>query len=101
MTAQILAPARTIAVRRRGQGHGFISRLMSPGDLGEVAKPSVFLDLFDAQGRSVQGFGPHPHSGIATLTYLIEGSVGDQDTTGATGVLEGGGVEWMQAGRGA
>jgi redox-sensitive bicupin YhaK (pirin superfamily) len=73
---------------------------MSPGDLGEVLKPFVFLDLFDNGGKPLDGFGLHPHSGIATLTYIAEGSVGYEDTNGAKGVLEAGAVEWMQAGGG-
>ncbi len=42
----------------------------------------------------------HPHSGIATLTYVAEGSVSYQDTNGATGLLPAGGIEWMRAGGG-
>jgi redox-sensitive bicupin YhaK (pirin superfamily) len=73
---------------------------MSPSDFGQLLKPFVFLDLFDNKGIPSKGFGLHPHSGIATLTYLAEGSVNYEDTNGATGVLPAGGVEWMQAGGG-
>ena len=73
---------------------------MSPSDFGQILKPFVFLDLFDNKGVPFNGFGLHPHSGIATLTYLVEGSVRYEDTNGATGVLPAGGVEWMQAGGG-
>jgi len=74
---------------------------MSPGDLGQVLKPFVFLDLFDMRKASFPGIGLHPHSGIATLTYLFEGSVRYEDSNGATGVLAKGGVEWFKAGHGA
>src|SRR5437762_3018595 len=47
------------------------------------------------------GMGLHPHSGIATVSYLFEGSVRYEDSTGATGVLTAGGVEWFKAARGA
>jgi redox-sensitive bicupin YhaK (pirin superfamily) len=73
---------------------------MSPSDFGRFLKPFVFLDLFDTQGKPFTGFGLHPHSGIATLTYVAEGSVSYQDTNGATGLLPAGGVEWMRAGGG-
>jgi redox-sensitive bicupin YhaK (pirin superfamily) len=73
---------------------------MSPGDLGKILKPFVFLDLFDNRGETFPSFGLHPHSGLATLTYLAEGSVSYEDTNGATGVLRAGGVEWMRAGKG-
>jgi len=73
---------------------------MSPSDFGRLLKPFVFLDLFDTQGKPFTGFGLHPHSGIATLTYVAEGSVSYEDTNGATGLLPAGGLEWMRAGGG-
>src|ERR1700737_1528207 len=73
---------------------------MSPSALGPILKPFVFLDLFDMEG-ACSGIGLHPHSGIATVSYLFEGSVRYEDTTGATGVLLAGGVEWFKAGHGA
>jgi redox-sensitive bicupin YhaK (pirin superfamily) len=98
--ALALEPSRAIVHRSRGQSHGYITRLMSPSDLGEVLKPFVFLDLFDNRGEVFPTFGLHPHSGLATLTYLAEGSVAYEDTNGATGVLRAGGVEWTRAGKG-
>src|SRR6266404_3355058 len=89
-----------IARRTRGQSHGPITRLMSPSDFGRLLKPFVFLDLIDNQGKPFSGFGLHPHSGIATLTYIAEGSVRYEDTNGATGLLPAGGLEWMRAGGG-
>jgi redox-sensitive bicupin YhaK (pirin superfamily) len=72
---------------------------MSPSDLGEFLKPFVFLDLFDHAGAPFNG-GLHPHSGIATLTYVAEGAVSYVDPDNVKGTLPAGGVEWMQAGRG-
>jgi len=92
---------RSIVHRTRGDRHGPITRLMSPSDFGQILKPFVFLDLFDDNGVPFKGFGLHPHSGIATLTYLLEGSTRYEDTTGATGILPQGGVEWFKAGHGA
>jgi redox-sensitive bicupin YhaK (pirin superfamily) len=73
---------------------------MSPSDFGRFLKPFVFLDLIDNQGKPFSGFGLHPHSGIATVTYIAEGSVRYEDTNGATGLLRAGGIEWMRAGGG-
>ena len=92
--------ATRIARRTCGQSHGPITRLMSPSDFGRLLKPFVFLDLIDNQGKPFSGFGLHPHSGIATLTYVAEGSVRYEDTNGATGLLRAGGIEWMRAGGG-
>lgn len=100
-TAAISESRRQIVHRTRGQRHGAITRLMSPSDLGEILKPFVFLDLFDSEGTSFSDMALHPHSGIATLTYMIEGSVRYEDTSGATGILPEGGVEWFKAGHGA
>jgi redox-sensitive bicupin YhaK (pirin superfamily) len=91
---------RQIVHRSRGRFHGSVTRLMSPEDLGQILKPFVFLDLVDNKGDALPIFGLHPHSGLATLTYLAEGSVSYEDTNGATGILRAGGVEWMRAGRG-
>jgi redox-sensitive bicupin YhaK (pirin superfamily) len=91
--------ARAIVQRTRGQTHGPATRLMSPSDFGEILKPFVFLDLFDHEG--VPFNGPlHPHSGIATLSYVAEGAVSYIDPDNVRGTLPAGGIEWMQAGRG-
>ena len=94
-------PARTIVHRTRGTVHGPITRLVSPGDLGQLIKPFVFLDHVVADDPAgMAGFGMHPHSGIATLTYLFQGDSSYEDTTGQSGVFQAGGVEWMRAGNG-
>src|SRR5437879_10909893 len=91
--------SRAIVRRTRGRAHGPITRLMSPADFGAILKPFVFLDLFDHEGAPFNG-PLHPHSGIATLTYVAEGAVSYIDPDDVRGTLPAGGVEWMQAGRG-
>ncbi|HWY15972.1 MAG TPA: pirin family protein [Rhizomicrobium sp.] len=97
--SQVPRPARPIVQRTRGQTHGAVTRLMSPSDLGETLKPFVFLDLFDHEGAPFE-LGLHPHSGIATLTWVAEGAISYIDPDNIKGALPAGGVEWMQAGRG-
>jgi predicted methyltransferase len=63
-------------------------------------KPFVFLDAFDTPAAKAPAFGIHPHSGLATLTYLIDGRFSYEDTTGKSGLLYEGGLEWMRAGGG-
>ncbi len=92
-------PVRQIARRTRGRTHGPATRLMSPSDFGEILKPFVFLDFFDHEGAPFSG-GLHPHSGIATLTYIAEGAVTYIDPDNVKGTVPAGGVEWMRAGRG-
>ena len=64
--ARAAAAARPIVVRSRGHAHGAITRLVSPGDIGELIKPFVFLDYFETDPANAPKFGFHPHSGIAT-----------------------------------
>lgn len=92
--------ARRIVHRTRGQKQGPITRLASPGDLGDLMKPFVFLDVFEADSPKAGMLGYHPHSGIATVTVIFEGDTAYEDSTGQSGVLDAGGVEWMQAGGG-
>jgi len=95
----LAARKRRITHRTYGKNHGPATRLMSPSDLGEILKPFVFLDLFDHEGEPFSA-PLHPHSGIATLTYVAEGAVSYIDPDNVKGTLAAGGVEWMQAGRG-
>jgi redox-sensitive bicupin YhaK (pirin superfamily) len=91
---------RRIAYRTKGHAQGPLTRLMSPGDLGELVKPFVFLDYFESAGFEGDGGPVHPHSGIATHTTLLQGSLMYSDSTGKSGTLNSGSVEWMQAGGG-
>ena len=91
---------RQIVVRTRGHAHGPVARLVGPGDVGELIKPFVFLDYFDADPATAPKFGFHPHSGIATLTLILSGQAFYKETTGREGVIETGGVEWMRASSG-
>src|ERR1700716_196432 len=77
---------RTSVKRTRGRTHGPVTRLMSPSDFGEILKPFVFLDLFDHEGAPFDG-PLHPHSGIATLTYIAEGAVTYIDPANVRGPL--------------
>ena len=92
--------SRQIVLRTRGHAHGPITRLVSPGDVGEMIKPFVFLDYFEADPAAGPEFGFHPHLGIATLTLILSGQAFYKETTGREGVIETGGVEWMRAGSG-
>lgn len=91
---------RGIVARTSGRAHGPVTRIVSPSDIGELIKPFVFLDYFDFKPTGNALFPMHPHSGIATITVLLSGDLRYEDTTGASGVLSAGSVEWMRAGNG-
>src|SRR4029434_5519383 len=96
--ATVSADARRIALTTRGRRHGPITRLVSPSDIGELIKPFVFLDYAEVVPRPEPLFGIHPHSGIATLTTILGGGLAYEDTTGKSGTVPAGGLEWMKAG---
>jgi redox-sensitive bicupin YhaK (pirin superfamily) len=89
---------RKIIFRTKGSTHGPITRLVSPGDVGELIKPFVFLDYVNAPKGP--GFGFHPHSGIATLTYPLTFDVEHEASTSKIDLVEREGVEWVVAGGG-
>lgn len=95
-----MSNARRIAHRTKGYRHGPITRLISPGDLGELVKPFVFLDHFEQPNGHKVGLAVHPHSGIATQTTLLAGGVDYADSSGKEGILRAHSIEWMQAGGG-
>lgn len=97
---EVASRPRAITHSTRGRSHGSIVRLVSPSDIGERIKPFVFLDYFEADPAQAPAFGLHPHSGIATLTLLLNGQLWYEETTGVKGVIAPGGIEWMRAGGG-
>ena len=68
----------------------------------EECDPFLMLDDFrnDEPEKYKAGFPWHPHRGIETITYVLEGSVEHKDSLGNTGLLSGGDVQWMTAGSG-
>jgi redox-sensitive bicupin YhaK (pirin superfamily) len=68
----------------------------------EHLDPFVFLDHFGPFEKTpnFQGVPPHPHAGIATITYLINGSNRHVDSYDHDAMVEPGDLAWMQAGKG-
>lgn len=64
--------------------------------------PFLLFDDFrnDKPERYLKGFPWHPHRGIETITYMLEGSAEHGDSMGNSGVIKGGDVQWMTAGSG-
>jgi len=73
---------------------------MSPGDIGQLTKPFIFLDYVEAPGGGGPNFGFHPHSGIVTLTYPLSFDIQHETSSGQVDVVRQGGIEWMAAGGG-
>ena len=60
------------------------------------------LDEFGSENKDdyIAGFPPHPHRGIETVTYMLNGEFEHEDSTGAKGIMTSGDVQWMKTGRG-
>ncbi|MFN3146431.1 MAG: pirin family protein [Paracoccaceae bacterium] len=97
---------RPVVSTRRSQptmeGAGVhLHRVFGFGDPAE-SDPFLLLDDFrnDVPAHYAKGFPWHPHRGIETITYVLQGTVEHSDSLGNTGKLGPGSVQWMTAGSG-
>jgi redox-sensitive bicupin YhaK (pirin superfamily) len=92
-----------IEPRLHDLGDGFNVRRVLPWRLLRHVGPFVFFDHIGpaplAPGRGLD-VRPHPHIGLATVTYLYEGALWHRDSLGNDQVIRPGDVNWMTAGRG-
>lgn len=81
-----------------------VTRRPVPGPGLEQIGAFLFLNHHGPQtyGPSNRGlpFGPHPHRGFETVTFILEGSLAHTDSAGHESIIRAGGVQWMTAGRG-
>jgi redox-sensitive bicupin YhaK (pirin superfamily) len=95
-------PAWTIASRVRDLGGFTVRRVLPDADCPTIG-PFVFFDqvgpadLPPGQGIDVR---PHPHIGLATVTYLFDGEIMHRDSLGSVQPIRPGELNWMTAGRG-
>ncbi|HOL42350.1 MAG TPA: pirin family protein, partial [Methanospirillum sp.] len=70
----------------------------------EIPRFDPFLMLDDFRGDNpadyLKGFPWHPHRGIETVTYMLEGMIEHSDSMGNAGIVGAGAVQWMTAGSG-
>jgi redox-sensitive bicupin YhaK (pirin superfamily) len=92
-----------IVPRTHDLGDGFEVRRALPSRERRMVGPFVFFDqmgpvrLEPGHGLDVR---PHPHIGLATVTYLFEGEILHRDSVGSVQAIRPGEVNWMTAGRG-
>lgn len=71
------------------------------GTSGVRVDPFLMLDeLKLPAGMATAGFPDHPHRGMATCTIMKSGRMEHKDSIGNSGIIKGGGVQWMEAARG-
>jgi redox-sensitive bicupin YhaK (pirin superfamily) len=78
-----------------------LTRVLGARDVRDI-DPFLMLDAFDSRNPDdyTKGFPWHPHRGIETFTYLIEGKIEHQDSLGNKGILGDNEAQWMTAGSG-
>ncbi|MFC4699114.1 pirin family protein [Glaciecola siphonariae] len=78
-----------------------LSRIIGQPSLKRL-DPFLMLDEFGSHEAQdyIAGFPKHPHRGFQTVTYMLEGKMGHKDSVGNEGVIEDGGLQWMNAGKG-
>ncbi len=99
MTSDIEA---IVVPRTADLGDGFTVRRVLPSAQRRAVGPFVFFDQMAAELGVGQGLDvrPHPHIGLATVTYLFEGEILHRDSLGTVQPIRPGEVNWMTAGRG-
>jgi redox-sensitive bicupin YhaK (pirin superfamily) len=96
-------PRLVITPQARDLGGGFTVRRVLPAAARQAVGPFLFFDHFgpvDAGPDDQHDVRPHPHIGLATVTYLFEGAMQHRDSLGVVQRIEPGAINWMTAGRG-
>ncbi len=78
-----------------------LTRIIGQGSVKRI-DPFIMLDEFgsDQPQDYLAGFPSHPHRGFQTVTYMLQGKMGHEDSVGNQGLIEDGGLQWMNAGKG-
>jgi redox-sensitive bicupin YhaK (pirin superfamily) len=87
----------------RDLGDGFKVRRALPSAQRRTVGPFIFLDHFGPtvfRAGAAPNVRPHPHIGLSTLTYLLEGEMVHRDSVGSVETVRAGDVNWMTAGSG-
>lgn len=92
---------RTYKAKQVMEGAGVpVARVFGYYELPDF-DPFLMLDYFEADGGTDSpGFPWHPHKGIETITYFLKGAGEHQDSMGNKGIISGGELQWMSAGKG-
>ncbi|TFZ02151.1 pirin family protein [Ramlibacter henchirensis] len=98
-----MAAAQQLSGHEKDLGGGFKVRRLLPAARRRSVGPFVFFDHFgpvtEHPGEQ-HDVRPHPHIGLATVTYLFEGAMMHRDSLGTEQLIEPGAINWMTAGRG-
>ncbi len=94
---------QTLQAHTKDLGEGFMVRRLLPAATRKTVGPFIFFDHFGpvrfAPGQAID-VRPHPHIGLATVSYLFEGEIMHRDSLGYEQCITPGDVNWMTAGHG-
>lgn len=100
-------PAKTVLAQHpasRDDIGDLVTRRPLPGPRVAHVDPFLFLNHHGPQvyppNNNGLPFGPHPHRGFETVTFILEGELAHRDSAGHESVIRAGGVQWMTAGSG-
>lgn len=95
--------AQQLTGQGKDLGGGFLVRRLLPDARRRSVGPFIFFDHF-GPAEELPGVNhdvrPHPHIGLATVTYLFDGAMMHRDSLGTAQLIEPGAINWMTAGRG-
>jgi redox-sensitive bicupin YhaK (pirin superfamily) len=92
-----------LAGQEKDLGGGFVVSRLLPSARRRSVGPFIFFDHFgpvDVPPDANHDVRPHPHIGLATVSYLFEGAMMHRDSLGTEQLIEPGAINWMTSGRG-
>lgn len=104
MTQSVVRPVLRQHPAYRDDIGDLVTRRPVPGPGLDQMDPFLFLNhhgpqTYPPNNRGLP-FGPHPHRGFETVTFILDGELAHNDSTGGESIIKAGGIQWMTAGSG-
>jgi redox-sensitive bicupin YhaK (pirin superfamily) len=104
MTDRVFRPVVRQHPAYRDDIGDLVTRRPVPGPGLDQMDPFLFLNhhgpqTYPANNRGLP-FGPHPHRGFETVTFILDGELAHNDSAGGESIIKAGGIQWMTAGSG-
>ena len=104
MTETTPRPVLRLHPAHRDDIGDLITRRPVPGPGLDQVDPFLFLNHHGPQtyppNNAGLPFGPHPHRGFETVTFILDGELAHNDSGGGESIIKAGGIQWMTAGSG-
>lgn len=97
-------PVASLHAAHRDDIGDLVTRRPVPGPGLDQVDPFLFLNHHGPQTYPTNNgglpFGPHPHRGFETVTFILDGELAHNDSGGGESIIKAGGIQWMTAGSG-